>query len=240
MAPQLNAGERELRRRAILVGSLLGPRPRGPRRSGRTAGKGTGIATHWFSSDREKYDDPGDRVGAAGAQPLRAVRRLLVQLPHGHRRAAPRVAQRARRGRPLPHLRGVREALPARAAAVRADRGRRGRSASRRSVLTWPSRHVLIGGGPAAVAAAEAIRGADAGRRDRPRQRRPARLLLAPGPRLLPGEGDPREDASAPSRRRSSPAWASTLVTDRAVAHRPCRAHGDAREAAASSPTTAC
>ena len=48
-------------------------------------------------------------------------------------------------------------------------------------------RHVLIGSGPAAIAAAEAIRGARRRRRDRRRRRRPARLLLAARPRLLPG-----------------------------------------------------
>ena len=50
-------GERKLRRRAILCGSLLGPCLRGPRRiRSSTATRTEGAATHWFGSDREKYD----------------------------------------------------------------------------------------------------------------------------------------------------------------------------------------
>ena len=87
--------------------------------------------------------------------------------------------------------RRMREALPARAAAVRADRSRRAGA---------PGRGVLDGEPVRADRRRAERRGGRRGhprrrpgRRDRPGQRGRARLLLPSGPRLLPGEGDSRE-----------------------------------------------
>ena len=108
--------------------------------------------------------DAGRRVGHARAAALRAVRRVLVQLPHGHRRAPSRVARRAGRRQRVPDVRRVRPALPARVAALRADRRRARRRRPRAAHAGGADvarRHVLIGGGAATIAAAEAIREAD-------------------------------------------------------------------------------
>ena len=153
----------------------------------------------WFAADKARYRNLAAAWVTPGGQALRPVRHLLLQLPHGARRASSRVARRAGRRFRVPHVRRVRQALPQRSAAVRADErlgrcergsadgpesgdgaagggqalGRGGQSdaagADRaqqaeigRGGGAGPRRHVLVGGGPATLAAAQAIRGADA------------------------------------------------------------------------------